>query len=121
LPASDPWVAEIADGVAIDVHRARFAHAILSAMLAFLETSSDGGWLAKADGHLADAKVVVSRRHGRLHDPRTARLLARGTNSTIYPFGYLYMADQLCYWQRERVQARNAVLGANDKVPACVI
>ena len=42
-------------------------------------------------------------------------------NQTEYQYGYLYEADTLCYWLRERVQVNNLLTGAGDEVPGCVL
>ena len=52
-------------------------------------------------------------------DPNGERLFVEGANSTIYQFGYLHRASDLCYWQREYIQAINAITGTNDAPPGC--
>ena len=42
------------------------------------------------------------------------------TNQTTYQFGYLYMADTLCYWNRELAQVKNQLGDASVIPPACV-
>ena len=121
LDASDPWLAEIRDGVAIDVARTRFAEASYRAVLAFADTGNDGGWLARAEAALADARTIVARRHRQLHAPDAQPLLTRHRNSTLYGFGYLYMAHTLCYWNREHAQLRNLILHASDPDPGCAL
>ena len=41
-------------------------------------------------------------------------------NPTIYQYGYLHQADELCYWHRELTQATNAVDGDSALAPACI-
>ena len=52
-------------------------------------------------------------------DPDGERLFTEGVNSTIYQFGYLYRASDLCYWHREHIQATNAIVGENIAPPGC--
>jgi len=117
----DPWLAEIRDGVAIDVLRARFAHRSLAAVVASLDGDDGEPLLAEAEAALAEAHTVVARRHGALHYPDPARITTSNENPTIYPFGYLEKADTLCYWERERVMAANVVRAEDTDVPPCHI
>ena len=55
----------------------------------------------------------------RTWDPNGERLFTEGANSTIYQFGYLHRAGDLCYWQREYIQATNAIAGTNNAPPGC--
>ena len=112
--AADPFVAEVRDGLAIDAARARFAAALYGAAAA-----DDASALAKADPYLDAARAVVARRHSALHDPDPASLLTRGRNPTLYPYGYLFEADTLCYWERERAQAAAALGVATAEAPPC--
>ena len=52
-------------------------------------------------------------------DLETRRLLDKTPNQTFYQFGYLYFADQLCYWDRERIEVTNLVRGESTPVPPC--
>jgi hypothetical protein len=63
--------------------------------------------------------AAVRRRHGQLHHPEADLLIQRGGNATLYQFGYLRQADELCYWERERTQVLNLTRGAALPVPAC--
>ncbi len=121
LPAGDPFVAEIEDGLAIDVAR---AHAIAACYRAAL-TLADGGTgtaeLAEAEAAVTAARVIVRRRHAALHHPNPAEIAEPNANATIYPFGYLQKADELCYWERELVQVRNLLGVSNEVPPACVL
>lgn len=112
----DTWSQEIVDGVAIDLLRARFVGALYRAVLAE-DPAVD---LALADEALAEARMVVARRHADLHDPIGDTLLADEVgNATIYDYGYLLRADQLCFWERERTQAANLLEGASETPPSC--
>jgi hypothetical protein len=119
LPLPDTrWSRELVDSFAIDHLRARFVTATYDAVLAHLD-----GNAANASAHaeaatdfLAKARTVVQRRHRDLHDTRGRRLVDKTTNHTFYQYGYLHMADTLCYWDRELVQVRG-VLGETRVVP----
>lgn len=112
------WTRELTDGFEINRLRARFVIATYEATLAHL----DGDAAAAADhartaGALLDqARVVVKRRHADLHDTHGRRLLDKTPNQTFYQFGYLYFADQLCYWERELVQIEG-ILGSTTAIP----
>jgi hypothetical protein len=118
----DPWVSEVLDGIEVDEHRLRFAHAILRAVMAHAEGTSADEWLARADAELEAGRAVVARRHAALHHRDPQKLLERRQlNATLYQYGYLREADALCFWERERIQARNLIGGTTDSVPACVL
>jgi hypothetical protein len=112
---SDPFLTEMDDGFAITAQRGRFVSDLYRAVLTHDSTKLDA-----ADTELDAAKTVVSHRRKLLHDPDPLTLIHNTTNSTFYQYGYLLEGDQLCYWQRERTQARNIVLQLNDPVPGCI-
>ena len=114
----DRWMNESLDGFAITALRARFVHEVYSVVVASLDGGS--GDLAGAEELLVSAREVVDRRHSDLHDPDPARLVDEADNATIYHYGYLIRADELCFWERELVQARNA-MGASETAPACAL
>jgi hypothetical protein len=118
----DPWIAEIRDGAAVDAARVKFIAALYRALTTQLDGGTPDAQLAAADAALADAKTIVARRHAHLHDPDPKRILeSDSNNATIYKYGYLSEADTLCYWNRERIQARTQILGETDTPPGCVI
>lgn len=121
LPADEPFLAELQDGLAITAARARFIHALYAAAVAYADTGSDDGWLAKADMHLESGKAVVARRRGGLFDPDVKPILRNTANPTFYQYGYLREADSLCFWVRERAQARQLVLKTGENIPGCVL
>ena len=68
------------------------------------------------------ARAVVERRHAAMHDRDPARLVAvRARTLTFYQYGYLREADRLCFWERELILAKNALLGMDGRVPGCVL
>ena len=119
--ASDRWFDEVADGVRIDALRTDFAHALYSAALAFAATGTDDGWLAVADSALASAREVVDARHADLHDPDPERLITLDDNATIYRFGFLGMADELCFWHKERGEAAQVIEGSDEIPDGCAL
>ena len=110
----DRWVAELRDGLAIDALRARYMAALVLASI-----DRDEAQLGAAVALLADARVVVDRRHADLHDPMPERLLTEGRNDTLYDYGYLLRAEELCFWERERLQVSELVTGADEVIPGC--
>lgn len=121
LPTEDPVLAELRDGVVITATRVRYIHALVEAALTHAEGGDGAAWLTKADEALEVAKTVVARRRPRLWDPDVKPILRNTPNPTFYQYGYLREADSLCFWVRERAQARQVVLQSGDTVPGCVL
>lgn len=104
------------------MHRARFAEAALRAVLAHASGGDPTTHFEALDAALEAAVPISARRHAALHHPDGALLTARRrNNATLYDYGYLREAATLCFWHRERAQARNLVLGETAAVPACVL
>lgn len=114
----DSWSAEVRDGIQVTTLRARFIAALYAAAA---DPTAAEPFLVEADAALAEARGVVSRRHAALHDDVGGRLTVRGENPTLYPFGYLYWADELCYWEREAAQASNLLRGTASEIPSCAL
>lgn len=110
------WSRELLDGVAIDRLRVRFVAATYNAVLAKVRNQNFASDYEKAKELLTQARKLVASRHGDMHDTHGRRLVDKTPNNTFYQFGYLYMADTLCYWQRELDQA-GAILGTSTAVP----
>jgi hypothetical protein len=108
LPESR-WTREIRDGVTLDRMRARFVLASYRAVLAHLGGAAHAAARDEAALILAAARDRVASRHADLHDTHRRRLVDKTPNNTFYQFGYLYMADTLCYWQRELDQVAGIV------------
>ena len=121
FPVSDDrFFAEARDGAQIDFLRARFAVAAWSVPIAKARNEPTRPLLDEIDSVLAQAQEVVTRRRVGLHDSRSRRLLLGAENHTLYPYGYLFETSSLCFWQRERVQARALVFGVGEAVPSCI-
>jgi len=118
LPMDDPWVAETVDGIEVTYQRARFIHAAYATAVAVAAGAPTAALVVEADAALAAGRAVVTRRHAHLHTPHPEQLLTHATNATTYPYGYLYYADQLCYWQRERAQV-GPLVGEHVQIPSC--
>jgi len=107
--------------VAVDADRVRFIAALYRAAATYADGGAVDTLLATADAALADARKVVAHRHAHLHDPDPSRLLGETSNITIYKYGYLYYADTMCYWERERGQFDQELLGSATTPPGCVL
>ena len=103
--------------------RARFITSLYEAAVAHADGDSTtrDARLADADTAFDAAQAVVARRHADLHDGDSGLLVTPNDNATIYDFGYLQRADVLCYWERDRAKARNALLGTDEPVPGCAL
>lgn len=119
---ADAFAVEVADGLAVDAARARYVAALYDAVLLHADGADATAALAEADAQLAVAATAVAARHGALHDADEAeRLLVDNGNPTLYDYGYLTNAETLCFWQRERLQARKVVLGEAGTDPGCTL
>lgn len=118
----DRWTREVVDGIEVDRARARFVHAVYRAALAGArgDTAAGETALGDADRAFAEARAAVTRRHADRHDPEPDLIHPSG-NRTIYQYGYLRFAEDLCFWERERVMARNAVRGTTATPPGCFL
>jgi len=118
-PRTDAWAEEVADGIDIDLLRAQFAAALVAATLDAADGQEFTTELAAADAALHEAGLVVEGRA--FHDPDGDRWVDPSWNNpTIYDYGYLREAGELCFWHRERAQARNLLLGEENEVPPCI-
>ncbi len=121
LDAGDPITAEVVDGLAVTAARARYVAALYAAVLAAAEGADPTAALAEADAAYAAGEAAIVRRHAALHDPEPERLRTRNGNPTLYDYGYLTNADTLCFWARERVQARKLLLDEAGSDPGCTL
>ncbi len=122
LPTSR-WSRELVDGVAVTAARARFVVARYRAAVAQLDgqpAATVDAALAELDAALADGAVVVARRHADLHSHRPTPLVSRGLNRTLYQYGYLFNADTLCFWHRERIELAVWLGRSTEPMPGCL-
>jgi hypothetical protein len=116
--ADQRYLREAIDGLQITALRASFASATVTAALA--EDPAEP--LVEAEALLAEAAQVVARRHADLHDPQGARLISAGwENPTIYDFGYLLRAEELCFWRKELAEVRQARGLETEAPPLCAL
>lgn len=122
LPVDDPWFAEMTDGVRVTALRARFAADLWGAVLVAAEGGDPGPGLEAAAAGVELAQALVAARHAAPWYAGENDLgAANWPNPTIYDYGYLREADDLCFWRRELALARNTLQGATEAVPACVL
>ncbi len=121
LPESR-WTRELRDAFRVTALRAAFARDIYEAMLAHLDGDEAALRANHADAlaHLEAARPIVRRRHGDLHHERD-NIVLRHANSTLYAYGYLHMADTLCFWERELRQVENLAGLSSASIPDCVL
>ncbi len=116
LSSDDPVLAELKEGIQVTAARMAFVHALFAGAV-----DNDASKLEAAEPFLTKAKDLVARRRRALWDPEPKTILRNTVNPTFYQYGYLREGDTLCFWERERAQARNAVLGSGLFVPGCVL
>jgi hypothetical protein len=116
------WTRELRDGVRVTALRTAFARDAYQAVLAYLDGDMAGlaANHAEAAALMEEARPIIARRHRDLHD-RDHRIVDRGANQTLYAYGYLQMADVLCFWERELRQVENVTGLSTATIPDCVI
>jgi hypothetical protein len=116
--ANSRWSRELADGIALDQLRTRFVIATYESVIAHIGGNADEATAAydRASSLVETARKRVASRHRDLHDTHRRRLVDKTPNHTFYQYGYLYMADTLCYWGRELDQV-GAILGNTTTAP----
>jgi hypothetical protein len=121
LPASR-WTRELRDGIRVTALRAEFARDAYQATFAFLDgdTAALAANHAEALARIEAARPIVARRHGDLHF-KSAAIVERAANHTFYPYGYLHMADTLCFWMRELRQVETLAGLPSDSIPDCIL
>lgn len=118
---TNPVFSELKDGVKVTAARVAYIHDVYAATLKFAETGSDEGLMARAQISLDAAKAIVAHRRRKLWDPDPISILRDNVNPTFYQYGYLREGDTLCFWERERAQARNVIFREGNAVPGCVL
>jgi len=118
-----PWCSELADGFEIDHLRAEHAVLLYRAVLDWSRGGSQHATLLKqaAVVRARAAKVVARREKGYRFDLH--RMVDDYKNLTIYPFGYLRTAHNLCFWERQEQQASTLIdtgyPASIAKLPSC--
>lgn len=120
----DLFLRETVDGVAVDHERLAFVSAIVSALVAHAsgDDATATAELAEAESIRARAKVVIDRRHHDTLHPEPSKILSEQEDTAgIYDYGYLREAVRTCFYERELVDARNAILGESAMLPFCAV
>ena len=121
LDRDDPIAREVSDGIAITAARARYVVALYTAALLHSDQGNVHDALSQAEAQLEIAVTLVADRRAHFHDPEVDRLVIRAKNPTLYDYGYLFNADTLCFWQRERAEVRELVLDTEESDPGCTL
>jgi hypothetical protein len=108
------------DGIAIDSARGRFTSALYRSQIAHLNGQDPTKQHDAALAAYAQARRIVAGRHGDLHDGRP-RLRIEENNATFYLYGYLFMADTLCFWERELRQMELQIGLFDGAAPSCLL
>ena len=110
----DSWGEEVKDGVSIDYYRAEFIYDVYRSVL-----DKNENFLKKAESIYSRARKITENRAKHFHY-KTRTLVDSSVNPTIYQFGYLKQANELCLWRRELNTAKNLLTGDNLGVPDCI-
>lgn len=117
------WCSELVDGTRVTRLRAAHMRALYRAVIEARRGKSGQGELGRARQHLEDARAVIHARSEHYRYDRS-RLVDAYDNPTIYDYGYLHQAQELCYWERAQMQAELLVeegVAPNVAVlPSCV-
>lgn len=104
-----PWCNELADGFAIDRLRVEHSLRLYQAVIDWVRGgSSHAGHLAAAKKLTERARAVITRREAEYRWP-ASKLTDAYANPTVYEFGYLRQAHQVCFWERQDLQAETLV------------
>ena len=116
---TDPWLQEIEHGLWIDFHRANYMSQLIYAILEAKSGGSPNSKISEAEEILLEAQKIVDIQHSQAWDPDIKRLTGTNSNATLYQFGYLHRADELCYWNRELIQVKNLLQDSSEYPPGC--
>jgi hypothetical protein len=111
LPDNDSIASEWRDGIEITGLRARHRYFTLQYTLSKREAAikhqkfAGDSLLLKAAEVRAQAQQIINRRQQHYRFPLSL-IAAKRWDHTSYHFGYLYLASNLHFWQREEEQAR---------------
>jgi hypothetical protein len=121
------WGHELRAGFTITRLRTEFIHALYSAVIAKARGGSGAEDYARAKQLFDEARPVIDARHADPHSthrnppktmggPSKFRIFDRTLNFGLYQYGYEYMADTMCFWNRELVEVAN-LLGTSTETP----
>lgn len=118
--APDRFFTETWQGLHVTALRARFASEVFGAAVTLAEGGDPSDQHIAAIATLDEAMRHVRARHADLNWGGGDRILQQeDDNDTLYQFGYLAKADDLCFWERELVQLENVLTGTYQSVPPC--
>ena len=120
VPRENTFVAEALEGVELGSMRASFVSSLYRAVDQAAEGLDALPHISAAESIMEEARLLVGQRHADLHDPLSPRLLESASLPTLYQYGYLQMADTLCFWERELGQANQAIYGTEGAIPGCL-
>lgn len=109
------FIDEVIDGFKVDYYRSIFVYNVYAAVF-----YNDLKYLNKAEKAMTMAEQIVKNRHKRLFYPRQDVILLKNENPTIYKFGYLKQADNLCLYKRDYIKAKNIIKDEKEVIPTCV-
>ena len=115
---TDPFLLELVDGAAVTAARAELVHRLYAEVAAHADGGSVGG-ITLAQAATDAGRAAVDRRHAALFDPLGPLFTTEFKNPTIYDYGYLIRAEELCFWERELIEAQRIVEGSTQAAPSC--
>jgi len=120
VPEPNAWFVEVHQGLTVTALRARFAAEVFGAAVTLARGGDPQPELLAAASTMGEAAEQVHARHAALHWTGGTRILDQvDDNDTLYQFGYLAKADDLCFWERELIQMENEAGGTPQSVPDC--
>lgn len=118
-PPPNIWFPEVHQGLMVTGLRARFASEVFGAAVTLARGGDPQPELTAAAATMTDAAAQVDARHRALHWGAARITDQVDDNDTLYQFGYLAKADDLCFWERELIQMENEAGGTPQSVPDC--
>lgn len=109
------FVDEVIDGFEVDFFRSLFVYNVYSAVF-----YGDMSYLNQAEEIMKNVAEIIKGRHSKLYYKQSDKILYSNENPTIYKFGYLKQADQLCLYKRDFIKAKNILNNYNEEVPSCI-
>ena len=117
---SDPLILELKDGLDITYLRVKFMRNLYEAVFLYSYGKEFSEKIDTAVQILNKADEIVKRRSKNFFYPRPELLIESVENPTIYQFGYLKQAHNLCFWRRELGQAKLALGLSSETIPSCI-
>lgn len=122
ISEDDRWLGEIVDGVHATRVRVDFAIAMWTAAADLADGMDIEPRFAVLTGIEDEERGVVAHRLARFHAPNADELVAeRRPSALLYQYGYLRHANNLCFYERERIELSNAAHGTSTTLPNCLL